>query len=72
MPQRDPDLILYNGRRRLFAQNEKQSLTWQTGSYTYQIIEATAKAEKNLTGYLIVKRNNLTISTQKCLSLEFL
>jgi hypothetical protein len=69
VPQRDPDLVLYNGRRKLFSRNEKQSLTWQTGSYTYQIIGATAKAEKNLTGYLIIKRNNLTISTQQCLSL---
>jgi hypothetical protein len=71
-PQRDPDLILYNGRRKLFSQNEKQSITWQAGSYTYQIIGPTAKAEKNLTGYLVVKRNNLTISTQQCLSLEYL
>jgi hypothetical protein len=72
VPNRDPDLILSNGRRKLFSQNERQSMTWTNGAYTYQITAPTAKAEKNLTGYLVVKRNNRTISTQQCLSLEYL
>jgi hypothetical protein len=72
MPAKNPDLILSNGRRTLFDRNNKQSIVWKNGAYTYQIIAPTAKAEKNLTGYLVVKRNNLTISTQQCLSLEYL
>lgn len=72
MPAKNPDLILSNGRRTLFDRNNKQSIVWKNGAYTYQIIAPTAKAEKNLPGYLVVKRNNLTISTQQCLSLEYL
>jgi hypothetical protein len=72
MPAKNPDLILSNGQRTLFDRNNKQSIVWKSGAYTYQIIAPTAKAEKNLTGYLVVKRNNLTISTQQCLSLEYL
>jgi hypothetical protein len=71
-PAKNPDLVLSNGQRKLFDRNRKQSIVWKNGAYTYQIIAPTAKAEKNLTGYLVVKRNNQTISTQQCLSLEYL
>jgi hypothetical protein len=71
-PAKNPDLILSNGQRKLFDRNNKQSLVWKNGAYTYQIIGPTAKSGKNLSGYLVVKRNNLTISTQQCLSLEYL
>jgi hypothetical protein len=66
-PERDPDLVLYNGRRSLITGSEKQLMTWKaSGGYTYQIIAPTPKAEEALSGYLVVKRNGRTIIRQQC------
>jgi hypothetical protein len=61
-----PDLILYDGHRK-FVSEKRKTMTWKTGVYTYQIIAPTEKAEDDISGYLIVKKNNKKIKQEKCL-----
>ncbi len=68
MPNRRADLVLKNGRRSLLSNQKKQSTTWKTGPYTYQIISPTIKANNDFSGYLIVKKNSQTILHQECVT----
>jgi hypothetical protein len=61
-----PDLILYDGYRK-FVSEKRKTMTWKTGVYTYQIIAPTEKAEDDISGYLIVKKNGQKIKQEKCL-----
>jgi hypothetical protein len=67
-PTKSADLVLTNGRRTLFDDNNQQSLIWKRGNYTYQIIAPTAKNETDFTGNLIVKQNGRVIMKQQCIN----
>jgi hypothetical protein len=68
MPDRRADLVLKSGRRSLLNNGKKQSTTWKSGPYMYQIISPTIKADNDFSGYLVVKKNNQTILHQECVT----
>ena len=67
-PERDPDLVLYNGRTSFIRNGDRKVMLWRAaGGYTYQVIAYTLKSEDDFKGNLIVKRNGRTIISQPCL-----
>ncbi len=65
-PEKSADLVLSDGRRTLFDNNNQQSIVWKRGNYIYQVIAPTAKNETGFTGNLIVKQNGRVVMKQQC------
>lgn len=64
-PDRDPDLVLYNGQERYINDGNSSVMRWgAAGGYIYQVSVNSIFGEP--TGELIVKRKGRVILRQKC------
>jgi hypothetical protein len=65
-PKIRPELVLHNGQVTLLNNGNKQSMVWKNRRYTYQLVVPTLKAEANLSGQLIIKKNDQIILKKQC------